>query len=263
MTVVYIKELKHSFKTWCVWTGAMIFMLLVCILIFPEMKNQMENVTDIFSDMGDFTAAFGMDKLNFGEIMGYYGTECGNVLGIGGSFFAALTAAAVLSAEEKNRTAEFLFTHPVSRSNVLIQKLLAVYTRIIAMNIVIVLISILGFAAIGEKIEVMELLLLHLAYTILQLEIGSVCFGVSAFIRRGSIGIGIGIAFALYFFNIVSNISEQAEALKYITPFAYADAGNIISNSEIDIGLILLGCLYSAAGVAAGFVKYTKKDLAA
>lgn len=260
---VYIKELKQSFKSWCIWTGAIVFMLLVCILIFPEMKDQMESVTDIFSDMGDFTAAFGMDKLNFGEIIGYYGTECGNVLGIGGSFFAALTAAAVLSSEEKNRTAEFLFTHPVSRSNVLMQKLLSVYTRIIAMNIVITAASVIGFAAIGEKIELREFLLLHLAYTILQLEIGSVCFGISAFIRRGSIGIGIGIAFALYFLNIVCNISEQTEALKYVTPFAYAEASDIISKSEIDVGLILIGCIYSIAGVCAGFVKYTKKDLAA
>lgn len=260
---VYIKELKQSFKSWCIWTGAIVFMLLVCILIFPEMKDQMEGVTDIFSDMGDFTAAFGMDKLNFGEIMGYYGTECGNVLGIGGSFFAALTAAAVLSSEEKNRTAEFLFTHPVSRSNVLMQKLLSVYTRIIAMNIVITAASVMGFAAIGEKIEVREFLLLHLAYMILQLEIGSVCFGISAFIRRGSIGIGIGIAFALYFLNIVCNISEQTEALKYVTPFAYAEASDIITKSEIDAGLILIGCIYSAVGVCAGFVKYTKKDLAA
>lgn len=260
---VYIKELKQSFKSWCIWTGAIVFMLMVCILIFPEMKDQMESVTDIFSDMGDFTAAFGMDKLNFGEIMGYYGTECGNVLGIGGSFFAALTAAAVLSSEEKNRTAEFLFTHPVSRSNVLMQKLLSVYTRIIAMNIVITAASVIGFAAIGEKVQLREFLLLHLAYTILQMEIGSVCFGISAFIRRGSIGIGIGIAFALYFLNIVCNISEQTEALKYVTPFAYAEASDIISKSEIDVGLILIGCIYSIAGVCAGFVKYTKKDLAA
>lgn len=258
---VYIKELKQSLKAWCIWTGAIVFMLLVCILIFPEMKNQMENVTDVFADMGGFTAAFGMDKLNFGEIMGFYATECGNVLGIGGGFFAALTAAAVLSGEEKNRTAEFLFTHPISRSSVLIQKLLSVYTRIIAMNIVIMAVSAVGFAAIGEKIEIREFLLLHLAYTVLQLEIGSVCFGVSAFIRRGSIGIGIGIAFALYFMNIVCNISEQAEALKYITPFAYAEASDIISKSEIDISLILIGCAYSAVGVVIGFAKYTKKDL--
>lgn len=260
---IYIRELKQSFKAWGIWTGIIVFMLLVCILIFPEMKNQMESVTDVFSDMGDFTAAFGMDKINFGELMGYYGTECGNVLGIGGSFFAALTAASVLSSEEKNRTAEFLFTHPVSRGSVLVQKLLAVYTRIIAMNLLIMAASVLGFAAVGEDLSTKEFLLLHLAYMVLQLEIGSVCFGISAFIRRGSIGIGIGIAFALYFMNIISNISEQAEALKYITPFAYAEASDIISECEIDVKLMLIGCVYSAVGVCTGFVKYTGKDLSA
>jgi ABC-2 type transport system permease protein len=52
--------------------------------------------------------SFGMDKLNFGEFMGYFGIECGNVLGLGGALFAALAGISALAKEEKDRTAEFL-----------------------------------------------------------------------------------------------------------------------------------------------------------
>lgn len=38
-----------------------------------------------------------MDRLNFGTLLGYYAIECGNVLGLGGAFYAALTAASALS----------------------------------------------------------------------------------------------------------------------------------------------------------------------
>ena len=125
---IYIKELKQSLKSCCIWTAAIAFMMLVCIFMFPEMKNEMDSVSDVFANMGGFTAAFGMDKLNFGELMGFYGIECGNVLGIGGGFFAALAGVSALANEEKERTAEFLLTHPVSRISVVTQKLFAVIT---------------------------------------------------------------------------------------------------------------------------------------
>ena len=35
-----------------------------------------------------------------------------------------------------------------------------------------------------------------LAYFFLQVELAGICFGISAFLRRGSIGIGLGIATA-------------------------------------------------------------------
>ena len=138
---IYQKELKQATKSWIIWTCAIAFMMLVCIFLFPEMKGEMDNVSSIFSNMGGFSAAFGMDQLNFGELMGFYGIECGNILGIGGGFFAALTGISVLADEEKECTAEFLLTHPIRRSSVLTQKLLAVCTQIILMNVFVVAVS--------------------------------------------------------------------------------------------------------------------------
>ncbi|MCI5668352.1 MAG: ABC transporter permease [Oscillospiraceae bacterium] len=260
---IYIKELKQSCRSLCIWTASIAFMMLVCILLFPEMKSEMDSVSDLFANMGGFTAAFGMDKLSFGEIMGFYGIECGNVLGIGGGFFAALAGISVLANEEKERTAEFLLTHPVSRFSVVSQKLLSVLTQVVVLNVVVVGVSLISAAAIGEEFEMKEFILLHIAYLIMQLEISCICFGISAFIRRGSIGIGLGLALALYFLNIVCNISEQAEFLRYITPYAYADASSIISESKLDFGLIAVGAAVAVIGAAVGFFRYLKKDISA
>lgn len=260
---IYIKELKQSCRSLCIWTASIAFMMLVCILLFPEMKSEMDSVSDLFANMGGFSAAFGMDKLSFGEIMGFYGIECGNVLGIGGGFFAALAGISVLANEEKERTAEFLLTHPVSRFSVVSQKLLSVLTQVVVLNVVVVGVSLISAAAIGEEFEMKGFILLHIAYLLMQLEISCICFGISAFIRRGSIGIGLGLALALYFLNIVCNISEQAEFLRYITPYAYADASSIISEDKLDIGLIAVGAVIAVIGAAVGFFRYLKKDISA
>lgn len=263
MMTIYIKELKQSIKPFLIWTISIAAMILICILIFPEMKNEMDSMSNLFSNMGSFTEAFGMDKLKFGELMGFYGVEIGNVIGIGGGFFAAIIGVSVLAKEERERTAEFLLTHPISRASVISQKLLSVITQIIVMNCVVVAISVISSKIIGEELQMKEFILLHIAFLIMQLEISCICFGISAFLKRGSIGIGIGIALAFYFINIICNITENAKFLKYITPYAYADAGSIISASKLETNLILLGALFSITGVAVAYIKYMKKDIAA
>lgn len=259
---IYIKELRQSLKSFCIWTAAIAFMMLVCVLMFPEMKSEMDSVSDMFANMGSFTAAFGMDKLNYGELMGFYGIECGNVLGIGGGFFAALAGISILANEERERTAEFLLTHPVSRYSVITQKLLSVITQVVLMNIAVSGVSAAAAAIIGEEFQMKEFVLLHAAYLIMQLEISCICFGISAFVKRGSIGIGLGLALVLYFMNIVSNISDKAEFLRYITPYAYSDASSIISESQLEMNLIIIGLAISVAGVVTAYLKYNKKDIA-
>ena len=98
-----------------IWTVVISFMIGVCVFIYPEMKGEMESISDVFADMGSFSAAFGMDQINFGTLRGYYAIECGNVLGLGGAVFAAICGAGILAKEEKEHTAEFLMTHPVNR----------------------------------------------------------------------------------------------------------------------------------------------------
>ena len=254
-------ELRRSRVSFWIWTGAIGFLLAVCIFLFPEMKGEMEGVSEVFSSMGAFTAAFGMDRLNFGTLNGYYAIECGNVLGLGGAFFAALLAAGMLCKEEKERTAEFLLTHPVSRARIVTEKLAAVLILITVMNLIIYALAVGSILAIGETVPWRELSLQHLAYWFLQLEIAGICFGVSAFLRRGSAGVGLGIAVMLYFMNLIANITESASFLKDLTPFGYCDGAEIASSGSLDFKRLAIGAVFFAVGVAAAYWNYTRKDI--
>ena len=254
-------ELRQSRTSFFVWTASLGFLLATCIFLFPEMKGQMESVNDMFSSMGSFTEAFGMDRLNFGTLTGFYAVECGNVLGLGGAFFASLCAVGVLSKEEKDKTAEFLLTHPVSRKMIVTEKLIAVLVQITVMNILIYALAIGSIAAVGEAIPWKEISLMHIAYYLLQLELACICFGISAFIRKGSAGIGLGIATIMYFLNLIANIADVAEFLKYITPFGYCEGADIVSNGSLDITLVAIGLAIGIIGIIIAYLKYTKKDI--
>ena len=254
-------EMRQGLISLAIWTGSIAFLMVICIILFPEMRGQMEDVSDVFASMGRFTAAFGMDRLSFGTLTGFYAIECGNILGLGGAFYAALTGITALAKEEKEHTAEFLLTHPITRTGIVSAKLASVLLQISVMNALILAISLVSILFIDEEIPWKELLLFHLAYYLLQIEIGGICFGVSAFLRRGGLGIGLGLACLLYFLNLIANISESAEFLKYITPFGYADGADIVTEEALNGPMVAVGMCMAVIGIGAAYWKYNRKDI--
>ena len=258
---VFFHELKRGKVSLLIWSCAIAFMLGICVLIYPEMKTQMSDISEMFADMGSFSDAFGMDKINFGTFIGYFGVECGNVLGLGGALFASILGISALAKEEKEHTAEFLLTHPVSSEKVLAEKLLAVFSQIITLNLVSAIVTVLSVLAVGESVDAKVMLLLFLAYFMMQIEISAVTFGISAFLKGNGLGIGLGIAVLMYFLNIMANLTENAKFLKYITPFGYTEGADIISNSAIEVKYLAAGLVFTVTGLVAALLKYRKKDI--
>ncbi len=260
---IFIQEIKSQKLPILIWSLSIGLLIAVCVLMYPEMKSEMEDVNEIFSSMGSFTSAFGMDQLNFGSLIGFYAVEGGNMLGIGGAFFAAIVGVSSLLKEEKDRTAEFLLSHPVKRSRVVLEKALSVYAIIVILNVIVYLISAGSVLLIKEDMDWEVLNLIHLAYLLMQFEIAGICFGISAFLRKNGIGIGIGLASAFYFINIVANISEDAKVLKYFTPFGYTEGADLINDKAIPVDYLIPGMILMGVGILVAFFYYTRKDISA
>ncbi len=258
---VFKHELRQGRSALIIWTAAISFMLGICIVIYPEMSTQMGDISAMFADMGSFSQAFGMDRINFGEFLGFFGVECGNVLGLGGAFFAALLGISALAKEEKEHTAEFLLTHPVSRTRVITEKLCAVIAQIVILNLAVIAVTALSVLIIGEEADIKTLAMLFSAFFLMQLEVAAVTFGISAFLRRGSLGIGLGLAAVFYFMNIVANLIDETKFLKYITPFGYTESADIIADGALNGGYLAVGMALAAIGVILAFWKYGRKDI--
>ena len=84
---IFKQEIKSQKLAIIIWSLSIGLLVAACVLMYPDMESQMSGVNEMFSSMGNFTAAFGMDRLNFGTLIGFYAVEGGNMLGIGGAFF--------------------------------------------------------------------------------------------------------------------------------------------------------------------------------
>lgn len=258
---IFKKELRTNAVSFLVWSGIIGGLMAVCVGLYPSMSDSMGDISALFANMGDFSAAFGLDKLQYGSMLGFYGVECGNILGLGGALYTALTAVGLLAGEEGGHTAEFLLTHPVSRPRVCLEKLAALLVLILGLNLVCLACGAGGILFIGEEADWNDLLRYHAALLLMQMEVGGLCFGLSAFLRRGGLGLGMGIAALLYFAGLLLNLDQGLDWLRFVTPYYYADAARIFAGEAL-AGPIAAGCALGVLGVGLGLWRYGRKDIA-
>ena len=262
--IICRKELKRAAGSWCMCTFALVFIQsFICLFLFPVVKEQISTVNDAMENVEKIVGVLGMDYLNLDEITDFYGLVCGMVLGIGGGLFAAIKGACILEAEAENNTADFLLTFPISRAAVLTQKLFALFMQVIALNAVVIGMGLVTSKILNESLEMYGFVLLHIAYLVMQLEISSICFGISAFVETGGGVIGMAFAAVLYLMNMIYNISGNAGFLKYVTPYAYCGVGKIFSQTKIQLELVGIGIAVGLIGIIAAYLEYAQKDISA
>ncbi len=254
-------EFKMNIKSLLIWSTSVGGMAFIMLLIFPTMKGELDNMTDMYANLGALSMMFNMETLQMGNIMGFYGIEAGVMLSLGGSMFAAVLGTGILAKEEAYHTTEYIYVTPNSRKYFITQKLFATGSLIVAFNILCLLWSLFGIAIIGENVEWDKLLLFHLAQLIMHLQIGAICFVISSYIRKLNIGIGIGISLILYFLHLLGNASKSVEHIHFITPFYYSDADTVFKETSIPLEYLSIGLVITIACIVVAYVKYSKKDL--
>lgn len=255
-------EWKMNLKTLLVWAICVGVSCCGCILLFGSVADNMEGMAQGFAEMGSFSAALGMDKVSIATISGYYASEISIIFSLGGAMFAAMTGAVLLSKEEEGHTAEFLYTLPVGRGYILIWKYFTMLVLILLFNGVCMGFEAIGFLGISEEILRQEYFSYHLVSLLMQIEVGSVCFLLSAVFRKKQIGLGLGIAVFFYLMDIMCRIVPDLEFLQYLTPYYYTNGADIFSGEGIKYGLVLLGAGVSVLAAAAAGVVYCRRDLA-
>ena len=103
---LYSQELKLNLKNFIIWALSVGGMLLAVILIFDTMGDSADDLSEMFSNMGAFTSAFGMERVSIGTLPGYFAVEGSVIAGLGSAMYAALTGAAIVAKEEEGHTAD-------------------------------------------------------------------------------------------------------------------------------------------------------------
>lgn len=260
--ILYKHEMKMNGKSLLIWTVCVGLSCFGCILLYISLKDSVREIADSFSDMGAMSAALGMNKMSLATLRGYYATEIAMLHNLLGAMFAAVSGTALLSKEEAGHTSEFLNTLPVERSSVVFQKYLAFLSNVLIFNLICAVMYFFGFFLMGEGINGKELFLFHFASACMQIEVGTVCFLVSAMVKRNLPGTGLGITVALFAADMMCRIVPAIKYLKYITPFYYANAAELFEGGTLSGIMTAAGAGVTICCFTAALLVYRRKDLA-
>ncbi|MDE6435375.1 MAG: ABC transporter permease [Lachnospiraceae bacterium] len=260
--VLYMHEMKMNLKSLVIWTICVGGLCFGCILLYTSLEDSIQEIADVYSNMGSMSVALGMDKMSLATLTGFYATEIAMMHGLGGAMFAAILGTGMLSKEEAGHTTEFLNVLPMGRSRIFSQKYLAIVSNIVIFNLVCFILYILGFLLIEGEISGKEIVLYHFAQLVMQIELATVCFMISAFTKKNLMGAGLGLVILMFAADMMCRIIPAIEDVKYITPFYYSNAADIFTEGSIDnvmlgLGLGIIVITFMAAGM-----RYGKKDFA-
>lgn len=256
-------EIKMNLKSLLIWSLSVGLICFGCLLLFESLKESMEQMADMYSQLGAFSTALGLDRLSINTIEGFYATEIGLMFSIGGAMFSAMTGACMVSKEEEGHTSEFLNTLPLGRKHIIVAKYLAMTALIILFQLICILWELLGFFGAKETPATDSYLLYHAAQFFMQLEVGSICFLLSTLCKRKQIGAALGFSLLLYVMDLICRVLPDIEDLKYVTPYYFSNASDIFTTGSIDHVMMGICISVIACSMIGAFIVYLKRDLAA
>jgi len=181
-----------------------------------------------------------------------------------GSIYSIVLSSNILSKEEYDKTAEYLFTRPVTRSEIYLSKLAVVLLNIIILNLVT---SLAGFICIeivkNGSFSISSFLVLSFYTFLLNLVFGAIGLLLSTLIKRPKpiTTLCIGLVLFCYFIYTLSRITESISKLGYISPFRYVDMNVINPNYHVDFWHLLYFTGITLAMLIFAFRIYRRKDI--
>jgi ABC-2 type transport system permease protein len=259
-----MRELKANRRSLIIWGTSLALISFLMMALYPSFSDSPGKMNEFLSAYPEgFLKAFGADRLNMDEAIGWFALEAYFMIILFGSMFAAIIGSSMLSKEEDDKTIEFLLAKPVTRSHVVTSKMLAFLGCLIIFNIGVGIISFIGFEAFAGEYSRIDLLRLIIAPFLAHLCFAGIGFLLSLFMvrRKSSYSMGIGIVLLTYFFSTIAKLSEKAEFLQYLSPFYYMEAADIVSEGRINPLHILILLGVSVIAIGATYLLYNRRDI--
>ncbi|MBE3576317.1 MAG: ABC transporter permease subunit [Limnochordales bacterium] len=261
---ILLREIRAGRNSWLAWTVSLCFLTFLIVWIYPAVARSSEAFIQYVDSLPpQLTAAFGLDRISFADPVGFFGIEAYSLILLFGSIYTALLGATILVKEESEKTAEFLLAKPLSRAAIVSQKAAAVLVYVALFNLAVTVVSLVSFRLFVEQsYRIGTIIQLMAGSFFCTLTFAAIGLLLSSALRRvrTAYTLALGGVLATYFLSIFSELSDKLEWVKYLTPFRYVEAADIMTSglSPTSVAL-LLGV--TAASTGAAYLVYGRKDI--
>lgn len=260
---ILMHELRAYRKSTFIWTVALLAIVALFMSFFPsftkdteEFRKQLEGYPAALRE------AFGINLDNFFTILGFYCYGLSFVT-LCGAIQAMNLGTSIVSKEVREKTADFLLTKPVTRTQVLTNKLLAALISIVITNVFYLAgATLLAYQMATEEFNVLIFILLSLTVFFVQLIFLALGIIFSVLVQKikSVLTVSLATVFAFYFLGMFSSTSGD-EVKRYLSPFKYFDTSYIIEQSSYETSFLITGAIFIMLAIGSSFFVYAKKDI--
>ena len=261
---LYSREIKASRKSLFFWSIGMIALVGSGMAKFATYSGGGQSMNELIAQFPkSIQTIFGLTGFDLNTASGYFGVLFAYIA-LMATIHAVLLGADIISKEERDRTSEFLFVKPISRFKVISSKLLAGLSNVIVLNLVTLVSSVYFINYFGHGVSMnSDVYVLMAGLFCLQLLFFFIGTVIAASIKRPktSASLATSVLLVTFILTYLININEHFDGLKYLTPFKYFDAKNIMTDGALDPVYVVLSLGLIIAMVFVTYRAYNRRDL--
>lgn len=260
MNIIY-HELKSNLKGYIIWTVSLCLLFYVASFEYEVFAGNEEilEFMDSFDFLFEALAGVAPDITTPEGYLSLVSIYIYLPLGI----YSGLLGSNLISKEERDKTAEFLFSLPVKREKVIFSKVVVGIFYTVMINVVTLTITYFAFGRLGTN-EVYNQFVFNMAVGVLLTQLIFVSIGMvlSSLLTqyKKSGAITIGVLMFTYMLSVLISLTDKIEFLKYITPFKYFSVDQMLKN-DFSVTFIIITILLVIMNIAGTFIFYKRRDL--
>jgi len=260
---LFLKEFKNNIKGTVITSLVVVLYTAFTFFVYASMKTIISQVTDFYYTLPQSLRVF----LNFSQwdnVLGYYVTYFVYYVPIITGCYSIILGTKLLSKEEQNKTAEFLLSRPLSRTQIISSKLITFFIHILGINLLAFITALFGSGLVSDwEFNLKSLIILHIYGYLICLFFGILGFFITVVMKRAKAitGIGIGIVLGTYFFDVMIRVFGKVQFLLYLTPFKYINLEAHTPNYGFDAWRLVYFIGISGLLIMLSYMFYHKKDI--
>lgn len=237
---LFLKEMRRNASGLITWLIVITVLITITMSVYRTFMENQSKITGMLTLIPKGALQFkGISNFNdLLSVLGFYAANNVIYMMVLGSIFAIVLSSNIVLKEEYDKTAEYLLTRPVTRSEIFFSKLAVVGLNVFLLNLVTALAGFICMELVKKgPFSVTSFLILSLYTLLLNLLFGSIGLFMSTLVRRAKpiTTLAIGMVLIFYFIHTLSKITESISAIGYISPFRYVDMNVVSPSYRLDI----------------------------
>jgi ABC-2 type transport system permease protein len=261
---VFFRELKsyrYGLLFWCI---GMLALVASGMAKFATYSSSGQSITGLLAQFPESVKIiFGLSGFNLDKASGYFGVLF-TYMALMATVHAVLLGAGIISKEERDKTSEFLFVKPISRIKVISAKLGAGIVNITALNLVTLASSVYFVNYFTKDMSFNSYILVSMSgLFILQLLFFFVGTVIAAIHKKPktSASIATSVLLVTFILTFFINLNGKVDWLKYLTPFKYFDAKDMLDRGSLDPLFVVISAVLLAVMIGVTYRSYNSRDL--